>query len=421
MNQEVESALQQLQQVFSGRLDSIWLVGGTIRDLLEKHAPKDFDFAFAGDLTPQIRSWASQQGGHWFWLDKIRNQSRVLFPNKGLQFDFAPLRAETINADLRLRDFTLNAMGLEFKSFFDEKWTLIDPINGQQDLEKGILRSCGPNVLTDDPLRVLKGVRHHALRGWQFDDQTTILMAKAAALLVSVAGERIKNELGHIFESPRLVSAIETMERYDILDNLFPGIVKHGLTQELALLTVRFDELMKIPYFAALLGQSIEEGLTRKTLLLLAALVRRVDSLADVAEISQRLRLSTRSRSILQALCEEPISLESFVDTDTPRITALKFESFGKDCMERILFALACLKTNNQDLLLSTFFGVYEQQLDKDRIADLLDGREIISRIDLSQGRIIGSYQKRIKAAEIAGEITCKRTAVDWLKRQLND
>jgi poly(A) polymerase len=421
LDKNVEELLRQLQRVLADVPDNIWLVGGTIRDLLEELPPTDFDFAFSGDLTPHIKRWAGQQGGRWFWLDKKRNQSRVLFTTEGLQFDFSPLRAEDIEADLRLRDFTLNAMALTFSNFTEKRYLLVDPLNGRRDLEQGILRSCGPSVLNDDPLRVLKGVRHYALRGWRFDRQTASMMTQAAPLLASVAGERLRNELGQILGSQLIVSSVELLERFAVLDQLFPGIIRQGMAEELDLLTARIAQLAQLPRFATLLDQSIEEGLTRRVILLLAALMRRVESLSLVEEISQRLRLSTRSRSIVQALYGAQISLGSFNDTDSSRVAALKLEALGRNCLEMLLFALASHKTENQDLQLASYFQAYQRQLEKGRIKDLLDGGEIIALTGLPPGQEVGDWQKRIKAAEIAGEISNRQSAGNWLGQQFSD
>ncbi|MCF6179710.1 MAG: CCA tRNA nucleotidyltransferase, partial [Geopsychrobacter sp.] len=174
-----------------------WLVGGAVRDLLNAETPDDFDIAFAEDLTPLVKLWARRNNGHWFWLDKQRNQSRVVFVAAGLQFDFSALRAADISSDLKLRDFTLNAMALPL-SVDPPINGLIDPLDGQNALKDGLLKGCSPGVFLDDPLRVLKGVRHVAERGWQVEPKTARLFVEAAPGLISVAGERIKSERSKI-------------------------------------------------------------------------------------------------------------------------------------------------------------------------------------------------------------------------------
>jgi hypothetical protein len=421
LNPQADKLLRGLQQILSGELNEIWLVGGTIRDLLEGYSPKDFDFAFSGDFTKKIKRWAGQMRGHWFWLDKERNQSRVIFPQEGLQFDFAPLRAEHITLDLELRDFTVNAMALTFSNLLLGNSTLIDPLKGRQDLERGVLRCCGETVLLSDPLRILKGLRHHSLRGWQFDPRTILLMTEAAPGLSVVAGERLRNELGQIFNSNRVSSAAGLMAEFTILDNLFPGIAKDGLEGELSAISQRLDQLAALPYIASILDTSVEEGITCRSLVYLAAILRRVEPLTNIGLITQRLRLSTRSQTILQSLCSEAVLLDGFKASDSPRIAALKLESLGNNCYEKILFALVQRNNATMDLLFEDFFPAYAQLLHRGRIDDLLNGGEISSLTGLPSGQPIGDYQRRIKAAEIAGEITDKTSAERWLKCQFSD
>lgn len=421
LDNEAARLLRHLQRILSSEPLEVWLVGGTIRDLLEGLPPKDFDFAFKGDLTPFASIWAQQEGGHWFWLDKARNQSRVLFSESGLQFDFSPLRAADIQADLSLRDFTLNAIALPFIDFPTVGGELLDPLDGRKDLRAGTLRSCGPGVLKDDPLRILKGVRHHALRGWQVEAQTVRQMTVAAPLLLEVAGERLRNELGQILGSKRLASAFALMEKTSLLDHLFPDILKQDLAAELELVTRRCDQLEQVPTFARLLGQPIEEGVSRRSLLLLAALLCRVPRLGIVEQMALRLRLSVRSRSILQTICARQIGLVDFNDLVAPRVAALKLESLGRNSVELLLFTLARRDGKSQDLLFAEYCSAYLQQLNSGRIIDLLDGGEIVRISGLPAGPLIGDIQQRIKAAEIAGEISTRADAESWLQRQFSD
>ncbi|NIQ97641.1 MAG: CCA tRNA nucleotidyltransferase, partial [Desulfuromonadales bacterium] len=74
----------------------------------------------------------------------------------------------------------------------------LDPLGGAADLAAGILRSCSETVLQDDPLRVLKGVRHCQFLDLQPDRDTLERMAAAVVALPRAAPERIRAELGQI-------------------------------------------------------------------------------------------------------------------------------------------------------------------------------------------------------------------------------
>ncbi|PLX88776.1 MAG: hypothetical protein C0619_12055, partial [Desulfuromonas sp.] len=114
---------------------SCWLVGGALRDILLGRTVTDIDIATVGDPTSLARQWSKRQGGNWFWLDKERLQSRVMLGSGKFHFyfDFAPLRAASIDQDLHLRDFSINALALPLITPLIEQ-TLLDPMLGLQDL-----------------------------------------------------------------------------------------------------------------------------------------------------------------------------------------------------------------------------------------------------------------------------------------------
>ncbi len=419
LNHEVQVLLGHLRQQLPAR-PGIWLVGGAIRDLLEGRSPTDFDFALSAETTPLIKRWAAAHGGSWFWLDRGREQSRVIFGRSALQFDFSPLRAADIEADLGLRDYTLNAMALPFSDHVDLS-LLLDPLGGRNDLARGILRACSAQSFADDPLRVLKGVRHHAQHGWQIESETARQMKAAAPLLQTVAGERIRSELGHILASERLCAALGFMAHSNLLEQLFPGLAIKDLTTQLAERLARLGRLGQDHFLATLLDEPIEAGLRRRELLLCGLLLQRVAPAAAVEHILQRLRFAVRSRSILTSLCGPRIDLSRFVVSATPRVAALKLERLGRNCVEQLLDALTREEAAPQEPAIGQAIRSYRQQLQRGRITDLLSGHEIIALTGLQAGQRVGQWQKKLKDAEIAGEISGKEGAVDWLRTQFYD
>lgn len=398
-----------------------WLVGGTLRDLVKGLTPKDFDIAFSVDITSQIKAWARHLGGKWFWLDRCRNQSRVLFDEEKLQFDFAPLRADGIIEDLGLRDFTCNAMALPLTQISEDVCTLIDPMAGHGDLESDLLRSCGATVLKDDPLRVLKGVRHCAQQGMQIDDLTLQQMKIAVPLLSTVAGERIRNELGLILASDRFVEALKVMHSIGALNELFPTISTQNINQDIDQYLERQSQLMDNPFLNMLLETPVEEGLNCSSILRLTILIKRVSSLPLVDQILFRLRCSNRSQSIMRLIYTTCPFLDDFKVASSPRVAALKIEAFGVNCVEQVLYGLMLLNHQNLDALMADHLCSYYHHLKDGRIADLLDGYAILSLNDKLNGREVGDWQEKIKEAEIAGEISTAEEAASWLLTQLSN
>ncbi|OQY18357.1 MAG: hypothetical protein B6I36_07215, partial [Desulfobacteraceae bacterium 4572_35.1] len=198
---------------------SLYVVGGCLRDAIMQRSCADYDLAANSDPTSIAKQFAQKTNGHWFSLDKKRGYSRVIIKNKKnnhrnkiteycvgdalkdqLQFDFAPLRAQTIDEDLKLRDFTINAMAVKLSTLNLENRTfeLIDPCNGLKDLQQQRLRMCGERVLFDDPLRIVKGLRHCAQLGLTMCGETSTACRCYAPLISTIAGERIREEISKI-------------------------------------------------------------------------------------------------------------------------------------------------------------------------------------------------------------------------------
>ena len=82
--------------------------------------------------------------------------------------DFARLRDADLDLDLAGRDFTINALAIDL----NQPDRIIDPFNGQADLEEGVIRAIGETSLTSDPVRMLRAVRQSASLAMAIDPQT---------------------------------------------------------------------------------------------------------------------------------------------------------------------------------------------------------------------------------------------------------
>jgi len=185
-----------------------FLVGGALRDWQLGRPVADLDFAVSCDPTELARNFAAAVGGHWFMLDAGRRQSRVVSRKQAappFTYDFAPYRADDLAGDLRLRDFTINALALPIVAC-NGLPPLIDPLGGLSHLQCGLLRACSSGVFQDDPLRILKGVRHCTALGLAVEPRTLNWMRVATGLLPKVAAERVRTELtgiGQLSAGPR--------------------------------------------------------------------------------------------------------------------------------------------------------------------------------------------------------------------------
>jgi putative nucleotidyltransferase with HDIG domain len=151
---------------------------------------------------------------------------RVVSPLGGWQIDVERLRGETLEQDLALRDFTVNAIAMPLERIANgpveprsggagldhhAPGELIDPLGGLPDLEHGRLRAAGPRAFGDDPLRVLRLVRIAVELDLRPTAETIRDATARAAGLRTVSPERVFMELRRIVAAARVREGIELM------------------------------------------------------------------------------------------------------------------------------------------------------------------------------------------------------------------
>ena len=201
------------RRVFAGK---VFLVGGAIRELALNEAPKDYDFALLRHEDLSVLEHAF--GGSAFLLGKKPIQThRIVTQDTSLDVTFL---TGTIEEDLARRDFTMNAIAYDIA----EK-RILDPHGGIRDIAARIIRYPNRKTLTDDPLRMLKAVRHFAtLRNFLIDPDLTEAIRELKGLVHQVAPERIKYELDRIVTSENACPALRMLEQTGLLFEIFPDL-----------------------------------------------------------------------------------------------------------------------------------------------------------------------------------------------------
>ena len=152
---------------------SLHLVGGPVRDRelgLPLHGIADVDTVVEGDAVEVARLLHSRHGGQlavherfgtatWLPSDRpvtvdIVTARTERYASPGALPDVEPA---SLLADLRRRDFTINSMALRL--WPEPGWQLVDPLGGREDLSKGLLRIHHARSFVHDPTRVLRLAR----------------------------------------------------------------------------------------------------------------------------------------------------------------------------------------------------------------------------------------------------------------------
>jgi len=204
----------------------LYLVGGSVRDLMLGHVPKDLDLVCrnAKETAAYI---ARRANASLVPMEKKPDEPcyRVvdrMIPDSYI--DLAEMRGRDIIEDLGNRDFTINAMAMEIR---DESpaGELIDPLQGAEDIRLKKVRMTNSRALASDPLRILRAIRHAAQLNFSIDERTLEEMQAKAGLLACVSAERVLTELLLILETGRAASSFGKMDDLGILPVLFPEII----------------------------------------------------------------------------------------------------------------------------------------------------------------------------------------------------
>ncbi len=219
--------LQALKRTAEKNDLQMYLVGGTVRDCLLGRISHDLDLAVSGRALTVAKLLQRELGGGTLVDLSGPDDEAVRLVWRGEQIDLSAFRAgvTSIEEDLRLRDFTINAMAVLFPEVFqnEQSRTLLDPTGGLGDLQAGLVRYC-PGAFVADPVRMLRGYRLCASLGFHLDDGTKAAIRQHAPLIVKVAAERICYELKMIFDSSRTTETLRDMGETGLLRWLLPEL-----------------------------------------------------------------------------------------------------------------------------------------------------------------------------------------------------
>jgi len=217
---------------------SLYLVGGAVRDILLGHRPRlDFDLVLEGNAPTLARQLAKASG------DKVlvyRRFGTAKFQRGELSIDLVTARSETysrpgalpevkpgtIRDDLLRRDFSINAIAIDLNpASFGQ---LFDPHGGRSDLERGLIRILHEESFIDDATRILRALRYEQRLGFKLEQNTERLLRQNTLMLNTISGDRIRHELELMLKEECPEKVLERAEKLGVLQALHPSLQGNG-------------------------------------------------------------------------------------------------------------------------------------------------------------------------------------------------
>ncbi len=447
-----------ISQVAYDRGQSVYVVGGYVRDLLlGRKSPTDIDFvtessgielaqAIAKSINPETK------------VSVFKTYGTAMFRYENLELEFVGARKESYSAnsrnpqveqgtledDQKRRDFTVNAMAISLNK--DNFGELIDPFNGMEDMEQKILRTPLEPVQTysDDPLRMMRAIRFASTLGFSIEQKSLEAIEKEAKRIEIITVERIMVEFNKIMLSEKPSVGLEIMKKTGLLDIVLPELTvlegieeveghkhKDNFWHTLEVvdnISKNTDNLWL--RWAALL-HDVGKAPTKKYVKGTGWTFHGHEFLGSkmVKTIFQRLKLPLgKDMKYVQKmvkLSSRPIALISD-DVSDSALRRMLFDA-GEDLEDLFTLCKADITTKNsykQEKFKKNFEYVakkIKEVEEKDHVRNFqppITGEEIMQMFNLKPGREIGILKERVKEAVLEGEIPNEHEAAKELVMQ---
>ena len=220
----------------------VYLVGGSVRDAVLGRTIHDMDLTLAADGLELGRKLAARLRRPFVPLDDTDRTGRVVL-RRGFTIDISSFKGDTLEEDLRKRDFTINAMAFRLADVLDGRPSLIDPLDGAADLAARRLKAVSEAAFRDDPLRILRAFRLAGQFKLEITPETAGWIEACDEDLRGVSGERVLYELALIMDARSTAERVSAMVRSGVFRTLLSGW-KEPATPALARTLERTDRLI---------------------------------------------------------------------------------------------------------------------------------------------------------------------------------
>jgi putative nucleotidyltransferase with HDIG domain len=244
LNKKIFEVISQASQELN--IES-YVIGGFVRDLLlNREFKKDIDVVAVGsciELALKVSDLLPKKPK----VQVFKTYGTAMLRFEDTEIEFVGARKESYNLESRnpvvengtleddqnRRDFTINALALSLTSHnFGE---LSDPFNGITDLANKIIKTpLDPDITySDDPLRMLRGIRFATQLGFEIDQNSLDSITKNAERIKIISGERIVDELNKILSTNKPSVGFLLLFKTGLLDIILPELTALNQVEEI--------------------------------------------------------------------------------------------------------------------------------------------------------------------------------------------
>lgn len=453
----------------------LYLVGGAVRDALLHRPVHDLDLVVPQKAVTVARKLANALNGEIFVMDSERGVARVyltLEKETRLVLDITQFRGADLLADLQGRDFTINAIAVDFRG---DMSLLIDPLDGEVDLQQKRLRTCSDDALAQDPLRALRAARLSAQFGYRIEANTQAQVRAVAPRLAEVSPERLRDEFFKLLGQRSAPAALRVAHALGVLAQVLPFTARlaahapaapytqdgwaHTLDSIERLLKLlegisyrRTDTtattfglamlVLQLDRFRAALNEHLDaqwaNDRSHSALLVLGALCQlahHVDPTQSAAAhgqaVAEGLRLSNPEKKRLSGMLAY---YERFLFLDATQILEVhRFWHYAEQAgVDAVLLAavhklaMHSVMLDHRDwlafvekvvIVFTAYFRDYARVVAP---PPLLNGNDLMNTFALTSGRIIGQLLDEIRERQVTGELTTRDEAFAFVRRFLD-
>lgn len=417
----------------------IYIVGGAVRDLLLGKEITNWDFTTSAKPEDMLKMFPDA-----FYHNTYGTVTVPFKQNEedttAILFEITPFRkesdytdtrhpdkiewADTVEEDLKRRDFTINAIA------FDGK-TIVDPYEGQKHIKDKLIVAVedADRRFSEDALRLLRAIRFASQLGFLIEDKTRDSIKKNAELITKISWERIRDEFMKILASDHPAEGVLFLRSTDLLKYILPEVdVCFSVPQKSPKRHHIYD--VGTHLVMALKHSPSKDAITRFAILihdigkyktfrkdeetgLITFYNHEVVGEKQAKEIAARFRLSNKQKEKLVRL----VAKHQFTVTEELTDNAVRrfIREVGKEYLQDMLDLRTADRIGSGSTPTSWRYELFKKRIEEVqyepfKVTDLkIDGNDVMEILKIKPGRKIGEILNTIFDEVVEGKIKNER------------